>query len=55
MSSSVKFQQAVDDVRKHGLAHEVGAAVTRGQGPRGYLAVGLYPDEAAAPSQENND
>jgi len=39
MSSSVKFQQTVDDVRKHGLAHEVGAAVTRGSGPSGYLAV----------------
>jgi hypothetical protein len=39
MSSSVKFQQTVDAVQKHGLAHEVGAAVTRGSGPNGYLAV----------------
>ena len=41
--SSVKLQQAVDDVRKHGLTHEVGAAVTRGQGLNGYLAVCRVP------------
>lgn len=53
--SSVKFQQAVDDVRKHGLAHEVGAAVTRGQGPSGYLAVCLHRAAAASSQDSNNN
>lgn len=39
--SSVKLQQAVDGVRKQGLAHEAGAAVTRGSVPHGYLMVRL--------------
>jgi len=43
---SVKFKEAIQEKIRDGnpqtLAHELGAAITKGSGPKGYLAVSSF-------------